>query len=206
MNASTRTLAIAVVSLTVLAATSATVYADPTNFSLNSWTHAALEGGGDFTEDFTIDAYEWGTTDYIDFSPNNGIPDFFYIAVNSGPSMAMGFDYTISFDYSNYGLMDYLIHKPDPIPTHKLTLTNVKSPGDTTIITDVAATNIFGQSIGSVSSDGHSIFFEIAIADLFDMGMGNYLDIHFTQAVPTPGAMALLIVAAVNGRRRRRAA
>lgn len=182
------------------------VKADPTTFSVNSYTYANLEGPGEFIEDFTITSYEWGTTDYLDLFPNDGQPDpFFSITVNSGPSPSMLYDHQITFDYSGYGLEDFLIHEPTPIPFHELTLTNIKQPGDSSVITDVTALDVAGMPIGTVSTDGNSIFFHVTVADLWDGGMGDFVAIHFSQAtVPAPGALAMLTVGGIAMRRRRR--
>jgi len=172
----------------VLAATSIAA-AEPTSFAIRSVTT------GNFLEDFTIDSYDWGSTDFIDVTPNDGVAQFYNIAVNSGASTRPGFDYEITFNYLAYSIIDF------GAGTHSLDILNIKPQGTNEPITNVVAKNLTGAPIGLVSTDGSSIFFDASNADI--LAGGEFVTIQFSQ-IPEPGTMGMLLLGGLALIRRKR--
>lgn len=167
----------------------------PTEFSVNSLTTS----GTGTIEDFTIDPYVFGSTDFLDFTSDNGLPDGFFIEVTSGVSDRIGFDFEVIFNYSEYDIGFF-----EPNGTHSLTLTDLYDDPGIQIL-DVFAKTASGDSIGSISTDGENIVFDAPVADILAaIGAGEDLPITIQFAIPAPGAVALLGMAGLAGGRRRR--
>lgn len=165
----------------------------PTTFSVNSVTV-----GDTVTEDYTIDFYDFGTEDYLDPNTTNGLPDGFFITVDSGPSDREGFDFELTLDYSAYDIGFF-----GPAGTHQINLFDVYDDGS---IIDVAVKTADGGSIGTISTDGNSITWDTSVGDVLDaIGPNEDQLITIQFAIPAPGALALLGMAGLGAGRRRRA-
>jgi hypothetical protein len=173
-----------------------TVNADPDVFSINSFS---TRSDASQTEDFTIDQYVWGTTNFIDSSPNDGVAGFFNIEVNSGDSMRPGFDYELTLDYIDYDI-GFFINASGP-GLHSIELTNLKPPGFGDPISNVVAKGLDGQPIGAIGTDGSSIFFSSTPQEILDRG--EFVAIQFSQ-VPEPATMSLLALGGIALIRRRK--
>lgn len=166
---------------------------DPTAFSIRSITSTATGGS---LEDFTVNPYVWGTTNFIDSVPNDGLPGFFNIEVNSGPSTRVGFDYEITFDYSAYDIGFFGAGGP-----HSLDILNIKPQGSAAPIINVVAKDAQGLPIGLVATDGSSIFFDTTAGAV--LAGGEIVTIQFSQ-VPEPGTLSMLVLGGLALIRRRR--
>ena len=166
-------------------AISAVAMAVPTNFDIRSITIS--ETG--FIEDYTLAGYRWGNVDTFGGAT-------FFIGVSSGPSMRPGWQYEITFDYTNYDIGFF-----GPAGTHALDLTGIKDPGTPDFITDVFVKDLNGNAVGNWSTDGFNIFFDASVGEI--LAAGEVITIQFNQ-IPTPGAAALFGVGGLAMTRRRR--
>lgn len=166
---------------------------EPTAFSIRSRTSTASGGS---LEDFTLAPYVWGTQNFLDPNTGNNTPDGFFIRVVSGPSTRVGFDYEIAFDYLAYDIGFF-----GTAGLHSLDILNIKPPGTAEPIFNVVAKNAQGNPIGTVATDGSSIFFNATTGAV--LTGGEIVIIQFSQ-VPEPGSIGLLALGALALIKRRR--
>lgn len=169
----------------------------PVSFDLNSLTQSAAGT----VEDFTLEPYAWGSIDFLDPNPTNGIGDGFFIGVDSGDSSRAGFDYELTLDYSAYDIGFF-----GGDGTHAITMTDVYS-GNPGAITDVFVKDSNGLAVGNFSTDGASIFWDASIDDVLKAigpAEDQVITIQFA-VIPAPGVLAVFGVAGLAGTRRRRA-
>ena len=176
----------------------AAAHAGFADFSINSLTQST---DGVPIEDFTLANYAFGSTDYID-AVDDGVPATFHIEANSGVSQRVGFDYELSLNYGSYDIGFFLDGSGPGL--HQITLSGVSDAGN---ISDVFVKDISGNSVGTFSTNGTDIFFEATVEDILAVIGPTESDAIVIQwaVVPAPGAFALLGMAGLASRRRRRA-
>jgi hypothetical protein len=173
-------------------------FAEPDVFTVNSFTSST---DGVLQEDFTIAAYTFGTTDFID-AVDNGLPDGFFIEVNSGLSDRPDWTYELSLHYAAYDLAFFLNGSGPGII--EISLLDIKDGGFP--IDSVFAKDSTGAPIGTINTDGSSIFWDATVQEVFDV-IGPNRDLPITiqwNQVPTPGVLALFGLAGFMARRRGR--
>lgn len=169
----------------VIGMSATTAMAEPDVFDVTVTTT------GGFTEEAFFPQHEFGTSDSV--APFPGFP----ITITSGLSDREGWEYEILIDYTEYDIGIF------GDGTSTVELLGIKSPDSPYPITEAFAKDAQGNAIGDIGFDGSSITWVGSIADI--LGGGEMVTIQWNQAVPAPGALALLGVAGLVGTRRRRA-
>lgn len=149
------------------------------DFDINILTNNPSTG---YTEDLDILGYEFGTT--TDIGPGVA-PFLFYITVSS--QAGTGWDYEIVFDYTEYDVGFFTAQG-----TSQISITDLVDDFE---VADAQA------SFGNLSFDANSISWDASVADI--LGANEIVTISW-NAVPAPGALALLGVAGLIGASRRR--
>lgn len=186
-------------------ATAALTMSTAANAGLGSFDIALLSQSDDFAEldVFGFFGYEWGTTDYLDFNSDDGLPDIFHIEINSSASQLAGYQYQLTLDYSSYDI-GYFLNGSGP-GRHVIGLNDIITTGT---ISDAAILDASGNPVGemSIGGSGGSLFLESDIQGLLDAIGPNETDLitFYFNTVPAPSSLALLGFAGLAGCQRRR--
>ena len=160
----------------------------PTVFELNH----TVTGTGT-PQETTIDEYDFGTTDFIDCTPNNEEEDTFPVVVTSGPGSG-GFDFEVVLDYSSFDIGFF------GAGTVEGSFVGIGLP-----ITDVFVTDPSGLEFGNFSTADSSVLFDYTIADVLAIDEGEVTISFSTAAVPEPSSAAIIgLVGLCLASRRRR--
>ena len=159
----------------------------PTSFEINHTVN-----GSETSQETTIDSYVFGTTDFIDGSPNNGEEDSFPVVVTSGLGSG-GFDFEVVLDYTEFGI-DFFGEG-----TVTGSFVGIGLP-----ISDVSVTDSEGALFGNVSTDGSTIDFDYTIGDVLSINEGPVTISFSTQAVPEPSSTVIIGLAGLYLASRRR--
>lgn len=145
-------------------------------------------GAFGFTESGTL---TYGGADTVIADP--GFPQFFMVF--SSPGTAPGFMNAIQVDFTDFAYGDFAGE------TGSLDITGIDEQVEDG---SVVILNEGGAKIATGTNGSDSLSLTWNVDDVLNSGSGTLMTVAWNSVIPTPGALALLGMAGVAGRRRRR--